>query len=352
MKQFLLVIDSQIGFLSEGVTDHEEFMINNLLKNNFFDCVISSIYQNFPDSNIVRFMGWNKLMTEQEQKVSEVVAEHSHFFIKKRTYSAYSDELVELLKKNNNGNLPDCVFVVGFDIDCCVLMTAVDLFEHGIRPIVLTEYCGASGGDEAKFASIRTLKSLIGANNIFGDEICSREDLISIFTQSKESSHVSAMPTPKKAKKIVERLKKLGWHISFAESCTGGKAASGIVDVSSASSVFDCSFVTYANEAKMKFLGVSLDSITNFGVVSEQVAGEMAEGAAEKASAQVGVGISGIAGPNGGTSKKPVGMVCFGFYINGETITKTSYFGNIGRNSVRQVSVDFVYDTLLELLPE
>ena len=153
------------------------------------------------------------------------------------------------------------------------------------------------------------------------------------------------------AQKLVDRLSCLGWYISLAESCTGGLAAAGIVDIASASSVFKESYVTYANEAKIRLLDVSADTITRHGVVSEPVAGQMAAGAAKKAAAQVGVGISGIAGPSGGTVEKPVGTVCFGFYIDGAVYTKTVRFGEIGRNAVRQASVDFAYRTLLELLP-
>lgn len=152
------------------------------------------------------------------------------------------------------------------------------------------------------------------------------------------------------AQSLVDRLIEKGWHISFAESCTGGMAAAGIVDVASASAVLNESFVTYANSAKIRYLGVSPETIDQHGVVSEPVALEMARGVAKAAGAEVGVGISGIAGPSGGTATKPVGMVCFGFWINGEGFAKTVQFGNIGRNNVRQESVDFVYTTLLEQL--
>lgn len=158
------------------------------------------------------------------------------------------------------------------------------------------------------------------------------------------------MEQQEKAQAIVDALAAKQWRISFAESCTGGLAAAGIVDIASASSVFDASFVTYANEAKVKLVGVSPASIEAWGVVSEQVALEMARGAAEQSGAQVGVGISGIAGPTGATPGKPVGMVCFGFYIDGAEYTATMQFGAIGRNAVRAASVDFVYDTLLEKL--
>lgn len=148
---------------------------------------------------------------------------------------------------------------------------------------------------------------------------------------------------------IVKDLIERGWHISFAESCTGGLAAAALVSVPDASKVLDVSFITYANEAKLKYLGVKQESIADFGVVSEQVAQEMAEGVAKAAGCEVGVGITGVAGPSGGTEQNPVGMVCFGFYLNGNCYTDTCQFGDIGRNEVRQSSVEYVYRRLGEL---
>lgn len=149
---------------------------------------------------------------------------------------------------------------------------------------------------------------------------------------------------------VVDKLIKKNWHISFAESCTGGKCCGALVDEPGASAVLDVSFITYANEAKIKYLGVSPNAIEEFGVVSEPVAAQMACGAAENAKSQVAVGITGVAGPSGGTAAKPVGMVCFGFFINGSVHTFTRQFGNIGRNQVRAESVCFIFEKLCELL--
>lgn len=149
---------------------------------------------------------------------------------------------------------------------------------------------------------------------------------------------------------VVELLISKNLHISFAESCTGGLAAGRLVDLPDASKVLDVSFVTYANEAKVKYLGVLENDIELYGVVSEQIAGQMAKGVAQNNSAEVGVGISGIAGPTGGTEEKPVGTVCFGFSICGKVYTFTKHFGNIGRNEVRKKSVDFVFETLGNLI--
>ncbi|MBE6719940.1 MAG: CinA family protein [Ruminococcaceae bacterium] len=149
---------------------------------------------------------------------------------------------------------------------------------------------------------------------------------------------------------LVDLLIEKGYHISFAESCTGGLCCGTLVNVTNASKVLDVSFTTYANEAKIKFLGVKADTILKYGVVSEKVAYEMALGVANTAKSEVGVGVTGVAGPGGGTAKKPVGMVCFGFNINGTVKTFTKQFGEIGRNQVRKSSVEFVFQKLIELL--
>lgn len=152
--------------------------------------------------------------------------------------------------------------------------------------------------------------------------------------------------------RVVALLQDKKFRISFAESCTGGLCCARLVNVPSASTVFDAGVVTYANEAKIRYLGVKPKTIETYGVVSESVAGEMAEGAAKMQNAQVGVGVSGIAGPDGGSKEKPVGMVCFGFYVDGTLVTETKQFGSIGRNRVREASAEFVFETLERLLQE
>ena len=149
---------------------------------------------------------------------------------------------------------------------------------------------------------------------------------------------------------VVRILAERGWRITFAESCTGGLAAGRLVDVPDASKVFEGSFVTYANEKKIGWLGVEPALIERYGVVSEPVALAMAEGAAKAACAEAAVGISGVAGPSGGSAEKPVGMVCFGFCLGDRRESRTVQFGNLERNQVRKSAVDYVFRTLLELL--
>ena len=150
--------------------------------------------------------------------------------------------------------------------------------------------------------------------------------------------------------KVVEKLIEKGYHITFSESCTAGLACAKLVNVPDASKVLNVSFTTYADDAKVKYLGVDPETIHSFGVVSEEVAAEMALGAAKYTGSEVGVGITGIAGPSGAVPGKPVGTVCFGIAINGEVYTWRQEFGALGRNVVRDVSVNFCYDRLVELL--
>lgn len=350
MKSILLIIDVQRGFVVEGANDNVITKIDQLLEDEVFDCVISSIYKNSPDNNIVKLMGWTKMMSAAECALIGAATTKSDYLIDKSQYSAYTEDLLAILSKVNGGKMPEAIYIVGFDTECCILKTAVDFFEQGIRPIVLSQYCGASGGEDAHIAGIRSLESLIGRNNIYNNNIHTQEDLHKAFTQATTASYIPSCSTYMKAKQVVELLAQKGWHISLAESCTGGMATAGIVDIASASKVLNVSHVTYANSAKKRYLGVSDESIAIYGAVSEIVAKEMAIGAATANGAEVGVGISGIAGPGGTTASKEVGTVCFGFYIYGKTHTFTQYFGDIGRYAVRKASVLFVYQTLIELL--
>ncbi len=149
---------------------------------------------------------------------------------------------------------------------------------------------------------------------------------------------------------LVALLREKGYHISFAESCTAGLLAATLVNVSGASDVFDAAFVTYANEAKMRLVGVKEETLAAYGAVSEQTAREMADGCAREAGAELGVGVSGLAGPGGGTPQKPVGTVCFGFHLPSGTVTDTAHFENNGREGIRQAAVAYAIDRLLLLL--
>lgn len=129
-----------------------------------------------------------------------------------------------------------------------------------------------------------------------------------------------------------EKQKKL----AVAESCTGGLLAKMITDIPGSSEYFLAGWVTYSNEAKIRDLGVPEDLISRHGAVSEPVAAAMAAGAAQRSGADAAVGISGVAGPEGGTPEKPVGLVCIGLFMKGRTEAQTFRFAPVGREAVRQ----------------
>jgi len=113
-------------------------------------------------------------------------------------------------------------------------------------------------------------------------------------------------------KKIILKLSKEKKTISFAESCTGGRIAAAFTSVAGASSILNGSCVTYSNEIKHKWLNVSEDTLENFGAVSKECVSEMLDGIQIMAKSNYAIAVSGIAGPTGGTSLKPVGTVYIG----------------------------------------
>ena len=120
---------------------------------------------------------------------------------------------------------------------------------------------------------------------------------------------------------LVEHLSILlaekGWKIVAAESCTGGLLAAAITHRPGSSQIFERGFVTYSNEAKMECLGVSAETLEKYGAVSDQTAEEMALGALKHSKADLAISITGIAGPDGGSHNKPVGLVYFGYALKG-----------------------------------
>lgn len=143
------------------------------------------------------------------------------------------------------------------------------------------------------------------------------------------------------ARKVVEENRALNRHVTTAESCTGGMVSAALTEIAGASDILDCAFVTYSNEAKQQMLDVGEDILATLGAVSEATAWAMARGALHHSGADVAVAISGIAGPGGGTDKKPVGTVVFARAIKGEEesdpiLADTHHFGDLGRAEIRR----------------
>ncbi|HJA67395.1 damage-inducible protein CinA [Lachnoclostridium sp. An169] len=146
---------------------------------------------------------------------------------------------------------------------------------------------------------------------------------------------------------VVRLLQEAHLTVTTAESCTGGLIAGTLVNVAGASDVLGEGYVTYSNEAKERLVGVKRETLLQYGAVSEQTAREMAEGAARAAGADAALSATGIAGPGGGTAKKPVGLVYVGCFLDGSTQVKECHFdGNRMENRLHTV------ETALEMLRE
>jgi nicotinamide-nucleotide amidase len=161
---------------------------------------------------------------------------------------------------------------------------------------------------------------------------------------------VSAPDPAELCARLAERLLARGWFLATAESCTGGLIAAACTDLAGSSNWFERGFVTYSNAAKSELLGVDPALIAAHGAVSEVVARAMAFGAVRHSHAQVGVAVTGIAGPTGGSADKPVGTVWFGFHVDGRLTSETRRFEG-DRAAVRAATVRHALQRLLELLP-
>ena len=152
-----------------------------------------------------------------------------------------------------------------------------------------------------------------------------------------------------KAKKLTELLISKSMTIGVAESCTGGSLSSSLTSIPGASSYFNCGFITYSNESKVNMLNVDSQTIELFGAVSEKVAFEMAMGAGQNSKSHLAISVTGIAGPSGGTPDKPVGMVCFGFYVDGNVTTTTQFFSGV-RSEIVSESIAFALTELTSII--
>lgn len=155
------------------------------------------------------------------------------------------------------------------------------------------------------------------------------------------------------AEKVKTVLEDKRLFLTTAESCTGGLIGVAMTDIPGSSRVYDRGFITYSNQAKMDLLKVSGETLEDYGAVSEETATEMSEGALKAApQAHVAVAVTGIAGPDGGTDHKPVGLVYISIaHFEKETQTFKHIFKG-DRNAVRKQTVDAAFEHILEILNE
>ena len=138
---------------------------------------------------------------------------------------------------------------------------------------------------------------------------------------------------------VADQLIERNLTLAAAESCTGGMFGAAMTDVPGISAVFDRSLVTYSNEAKMQELGVREETLEQYGAVSEETAREMAEGVREASGADIGISVTGIAGPDGGTEEKPVGTVYYALATKDHTVSRKTIWNTGNRRSNRNYAV-------------
>jgi len=148
------------------------------------------------------------------------------------------------------------------------------------------------------------------------------------------------------ANKVVKKLIKKKLKISFAESCTGGLLSSSITSISGSSKIFNLGLVTYSNKAKIKFLKVPKKIITKHGAVSKECCLSMVKNLSKISKANISVSITGIAGPNGGTKLKPIGLVYIGIKKGNKIIIKENRFKSLNRISIQKATAN----TSLEII--
>ncbi len=254
----------------------------------------------------------------------------------------------------------------------------VPMFENQVKPYLLTKQEYTFVSEILRVSSIgesameTLVKDLIDkqTNPTIAPYAKDGESILRITAKAKSTQEATALIAPVKAA-LRERLGNavyaegetdlqtvvaqllLQQHktIAIAESCTGGMIASNLVSCAGISEVLLEGCVTYTNDAKIRRLGVNPETLETYTAVSEQVAAQMAEGIAKTSGADIGISTTGIAGPDGGTEEKPVGLVYIGLHINGKTTVKAyRYTGQ--RNKIRQRAAYQALDILRKALQQ
>jgi nicotinamide-nucleotide amidase len=213
----------------------------------------------------------------------------------------------------------------------------IDLIDAQTNPTIAPY---AKDGEVTLRITARYLKGSIGEDIItpVENEIRKRLGDAVYSNENKNLEEVAA-----------QLLLKSGMTISLAESCTGGLLAEKLTEIPGISSVFDRAIVTYSNRSKVEELGVNQETLDRYGAVSAQTAKEMSEGIRKKSLTDIGISVTGIAGPDGGTPEKPVGLVFISLaHKDGVEVKKLELWGS--RNRIRNVAALHVYDMLRRYL--
>ncbi len=181
MKNILIVVDLQKGFIRYNQTKDLVQRIIKLIESGVFDSIVATRFLNHEGSQYIKFLNWHRLLDSPD--IDLVDGLKPDRIVNKYIYTCVDDSFINLLKELNDGSTPTHIFLCGADTDCCVLKTATDLFEKGIMPIVLTAYCNSNGGPSSHEAGLLVMRRLIGKKSIVSDEIQSCDDLKKIIVE-------------------------------------------------------------------------------------------------------------------------------------------------------------------------
>ena len=183
MNSILIVVDIQNGFTRYGQTQALAKKIVALTNSGLFDKVIATRFLNREGSQYVKFMHWRRLMDSPDIDLVDGIKADK--VVDKWIYTCVDDSFMTLLKELNCGEIPTHVFVCGAGTDCCVLKTSTDLFEKGIMPLVLTQYCDSNAGPKAHEAGLMVMSRLVGKQSIIDEEIESKETIANIIKEKQ-----------------------------------------------------------------------------------------------------------------------------------------------------------------------
>lgn len=227
-----------------------------------------------------------------------------------------------------------------------------DLGESMVEDKILDLVKGQTNPTIATYAKLGEVLIRITANGTDREEVNALLDTYSDEIEKRFGKHIFAHSQQTLNETVAKLLMDSHTTIATAESCTGGSIAAHLTENAGISDVFKMGLVTYSNEAKMKLLGVKAETLNTVGAVSEETACEMCEGLKRVSGCDINVSVTGIAGPDGGSAEKPVGLVYIGICANGKTrVEKCRFVGSRARIQARSVNkaLCMIRETLLGL---
>lgn len=177
MVNILILVDMQNGFTRHPQTNDLVDRLREMLSLKLFDEVIATRFLNHDQSIFERVIGWDRLKSEDDRTLKPELVDAVSETFDKSIYTCVTPDFLQRVSQLNGGVYPNKLFVAGADTDCCVLKIAVDLFEHNVRPIVLTKYCASNGGAESHKAGLLCLERLIGSKQLVGEVLSKDSDL-------------------------------------------------------------------------------------------------------------------------------------------------------------------------------